>query len=42
MAVSKSDKHKEYSRYAAQCLTMIAAANDQETRAIQRRWQRSS
>ncbi len=36
MAVRKSDKHKEYSRYAAHCLTMMAAANNEETPAIQR------
>jgi hypothetical protein len=36
MAAITNDKHKEYSRYAAYCLTMVAAEDDQETRAIQR------
>ena len=31
-----NDKNKEYARYAAPCLQMAAAANDEETRAIQR------
>jgi hypothetical protein len=36
MAILKHDKHKEYSRHAAQCLNMITAAKDQDARAIQR------
>ena len=36
MAISKNEKHKEYARYAAHCLNMVAATNDQEGRAIQR------
>jgi hypothetical protein len=35
IVTTPNDKHKEYSRYAAHCLT-TAAASDQETRAIQR------
>ena len=34
--IPKSDKHKEYARYAAHCLTMVTAAKDQGSRAIQR------
>jgi hypothetical protein len=36
MAISKNDKHKEYSRYAAHCLKMVPAAGDQKSRTIQR------
>ncbi len=36
MAIPKNDKHKEYTRYAAHCLNMVAAAKEQEARAIQR------
>ena len=36
MAIPKNDKHKEYARYAAHCLDMVVAANDQESRSIQR------
>lgn len=35
MAVSKNDKHKEYTRYAAHCLEMVPAVPDQEFLAIQ-------
>jgi hypothetical protein len=34
--IPKSDKHKEYARYAAHCLTMVTAAKDQDSRVIQR------
>jgi hypothetical protein len=34
--IPKSDKHKEYARYAAHCLTMVTSAKDQGSRAIQR------
>jgi hypothetical protein len=36
MAILKSDKRKDYARYAAYCLNMITATRDQEARAIQR------
>jgi hypothetical protein len=36
MAIPKSDKHRDYARYAAHCLNMVAAAKEQEARAIQR------
>jgi len=36
MAVSNNGKQKEYARYAAHCLNMVAIAKDQESRAIQR------
>jgi hypothetical protein len=36
VTVPKSDKHKEYARYAAHCLDMTGAVIDQESRAIQR------
>jgi len=36
MAVSKNDKHKEYTHYAAHCLEMLPAVPDQEFLAIQR------
>ena len=36
MAIPKSDKHKDYARYATHCLNMVTAAKDQESRAIQR------
>jgi hypothetical protein len=36
MAIPKSDRHKDYARYAAYCLNMVTAAKDQESRAVQR------
>jgi hypothetical protein len=36
MVVPDKDKHKDYSLYAVTCLEMVAAAPDQEARAIQR------
>jgi hypothetical protein len=36
MAIPKSDKCKEYLRYAAHCLDMVTAAPDQDARAISR------
>jgi hypothetical protein len=36
MATPKSDKHKEYARFAAHCLSMVTVAKDQDSRAIQR------
>jgi hypothetical protein len=36
MAISKSNKHKEYARYAGHCLNMVAATKDQEARALNR------
>jgi hypothetical protein len=36
MAIPKTDKHKQYARYAAYCLDMVAVTRDQESRTIQR------
>jgi hypothetical protein len=36
MAIFKSDKHKEYVRYAEHCLEMIGTTKDQESRSINR------
>jgi hypothetical protein len=36
MATSKSDKHKEYARYADHCLHMVTVAKDQDSRSVQR------
>ena len=36
MATLKSDKHKEYTRFAAHCLEMVTITRDQESRSIQR------
>jgi hypothetical protein len=36
MAIAGNKKRKEYSRYAAHCLQMVAAARDQELRSIER------
>ena len=36
MAVRKNNKHKEYIRFARECLEMVAVTTDQETRSIQR------
>jgi hypothetical protein len=36
MAQLTNDKHKEYARYAAHCLDMMAAPSNQESRDIQR------
>jgi hypothetical protein len=36
MAGPKNEKRKIYAHYAAQCLQMVTAAKDQESRAIQR------
>jgi hypothetical protein len=35
-SVPKSDKHKEYARYAAHCLSIIPATKDQDAHAINR------
>ena len=35
-AIPTSDKYKEYARYAAYCLNMVAATKHQESRAINR------
>jgi hypothetical protein len=34
VTIPKNNKHKEYSRYAAHCLTMVTATKDQEARAL--------
>jgi hypothetical protein len=36
MAISKSNKHREYAQYAAHCLNMVAATKDQEARGLNR------
>jgi len=36
MAIAKSEKHKEYARYAAHCLNMVKVAKDSGSRAIPR------
>jgi hypothetical protein len=36
MAVRKNNKHKEYTRFASECLAMVAVTMDQESRSIQR------
>jgi len=36
MAVRKNPKYKEYVRFAAHCLEMVAVTRDQESRSIQR------
>jgi hypothetical protein len=36
MAVSKKDKHRQYARYAAHCLTIAALMKDNDARAINR------
>jgi hypothetical protein len=36
MAVHKNEKHKEYARYAAHCLNMVAGTKDQAARALNR------
>jgi hypothetical protein len=37
MATPKNEKHQEYSRYAAHCLRMAAAAKDPATSDIHRK-----
>ena len=36
MAILNKDKHKEYARFAAHCLDMVASTRDQKIRRIQR------
>ena len=36
MAIPKTNKHKEYAKYAAHCLDIVAATKDQEARALNR------
>jgi len=36
MAIAKSEKHKEYARYAAHCLNMMTTIKDRDWRTIQR------
>ena len=36
MAIPKSDKHKDYVRYAAHCLDRVSETKDQAARAINR------
>ena len=36
MAILKNNKHKEYTRFARECLEMVAVTTDQESWSIQR------
>jgi hypothetical protein len=36
VTIPKTDKHKEYARYAAHCLAMVTATRDQDARALNR------
>ncbi len=36
MTMPKNDKYKDYACYAENCLNMVAATTDQESRRIQR------
>ena len=36
MAIPKTNKHKEYARYAAHCLDMVPTTKDQKARALNR------
>ena len=36
MADANNSKHKDYARYAAHCLNLVAALKDQQDRAINR------
>ena len=36
MAILQNNKHKEYTRFASECLEMVAVTTDQESRSIQR------
>jgi hypothetical protein len=36
MAIPKNGKHKEYARYAAHCLNLVASTRDQDSRCINR------
>ncbi len=36
MAIPKIDKRKEYARYAAHCLNLVASTKDQDSRCINR------
>ena len=36
MTILNKDKHKEYVRFAAHCLEMVASTKDQEIRRVQR------
>jgi len=36
MTIPKSDKHKEYARFAAHCLDMAIVVRDQKTCSVQR------
>jgi len=36
MTISKSDRHKEYARFAAHCLDMVNMVRDQKSRSILR------
>jgi hypothetical protein len=42
MAVPKNDKYKDYARYAAHCLNMVASTRDQELRCMRSHQQSSS
>ena len=36
MAILKNNTHKEYTRFARECLEMVAVTTDQKSRSIQR------
>jgi hypothetical protein len=36
VTIPKSDKHKDYTRYAEHCLKMVTLVKDRNSRAIQR------
>jgi hypothetical protein len=36
MAIPKIDQHKQYARYAAHCLNLVASTKDQDSRGINR------
>jgi hypothetical protein len=36
MALSKKEKHRQYARYAAHCLSVVSDINEQDDRAINR------
>ena len=36
MAISNNQKYEDYAHYAAHCLYLVTAANDPDSRAIQR------
>ena len=37
MAITKTDKHRQYARYAAHCLETVPGTPDQDYRTVQRK-----